>query len=333
MTPRLSPRQREVLAALADGLSRTEVADRLGMSVAAVDDVVCATARRYQVRAVPVPVGRLVAEAVVAGDLRLARLPGRAPTISERQHELLVGLARGMTCTQIAVSVGTGAREASGQISALKRLMRAHSHVHLVGLAFRYGLLAEPDSVLAPGEPVPAAESAPVDVQTPVVPALRQPQVRQPGAALTRRQAEALTLVADGASREQVARQLGRSVDTVKSHLVHAGQRLEVATGPNMAVRAVMAAMARGELVFPPVQQLAFWPSHRARQVLEFVVEGLVNDEIAARMGTSALTVKSQIARLLEKFEANNRVHLAVLAVRLGVVPMPAAPTSSEVAA
>lgn len=50
----------------------------------------------------------------------------------------------------------------------------------------------------------------------------------------------------------------------------------------------------------------------REREVAVLVAEGLVNSEIAERLGIGAATVKTHVSALLEKFHARNRVQLAV---------------------
>jgi len=42
------------------------------------------------------------------------------------------------------------------------------------------------------------------------------------------------------------------------------------------------------------------------------VAQGLVNVEIADRLGIGAATVKTHVSALLEKFQVRNRVQLAV---------------------
>jgi len=54
----------------------------------------------------------------------------------------------------------------------------------------------------------------------------------------------------------------------------------------------------------------------REREVLAFVGMGMSNNEIAAHLGIGLTTVKTHVARLMERTEVRNRVHLALLAVR-----------------
>ena len=53
-------------------------------------------------------------------------------------------------------------------------------------------------------------------------------------------------------------------------------------------------------------------PSHRERDVLVLIRQGLSNRDIAERLFISERTVKSHVNRLLQKFDLKNRVQLAV---------------------
>ena len=58
----------------------------------------------------------------------------------------------------------------------------------------------------------------------------------------------------------------------------------------------------------------------RERQVLDLIVEGKDNNEIAAQLVISPETVKSHVSAILEKLQVENRVQAAVAAVRAGIV-------------
>ena len=60
--------------------------------------------------------------------------------------------------------------------------------------------------------------------------------------------------------------------------------------------------------------------TRREREILRLVVDGCTNRQISQRLGTRPLTVKNQIAALLEKVQLRNRLQLAVWAVRQGVL-------------
>ena len=61
--------------------------------------------------------------------------------------------------------------------------------------------------------------------------------------------------------------------------------------------------------------------SGRELEILRLLVEGFSNPEIAAELNLSSRTVQSHVANALEKTGARSRTHLAVIAVRAGVVP------------
>jgi len=60
--------------------------------------------------------------------------------------------------------------------------------------------------------------------------------------------------------------------------------------------------------------------TEREQHVLELVVEGLTNAEIASRLFLSENTVKKYLSNILQKFHLNSRVEAAVYAVREGIV-------------
>jgi DNA-binding NarL/FixJ family response regulator len=60
--------------------------------------------------------------------------------------------------------------------------------------------------------------------------------------------------------------------------------------------------------------------TEREIQILQFVVEGLSNEEIGVRLFLSDQTVKKQLSNVMQKLHLNNRVQIAVYAVRKGLV-------------
>jgi len=61
----------------------------------------------------------------------------------------------------------------------------------------------------------------------------------------------------------------------------------------------------------------------RERDVLELLAEGLTNQEMAGRLCISDSTVKSNLARAMQKLGAANRVQALVLGVQAGLVSIP----------
>jgi len=60
--------------------------------------------------------------------------------------------------------------------------------------------------------------------------------------------------------------------------------------------------------------------TNREQDVLELVVRGMTNPEIAEKLVISENTVKKHLHNILEKFHLNNRVEAAMYAVREGLV-------------
>ena len=59
----------------------------------------------------------------------------------------------------------------------------------------------------------------------------------------------------------------------------------------------------------------------RERQVLELLVQGLTNKEIAAALSVAEDTVRAHVRLILEKLHLQNRIQAAVYAVQRGLVP------------
>jgi two-component system nitrate/nitrite response regulator NarL len=60
--------------------------------------------------------------------------------------------------------------------------------------------------------------------------------------------------------------------------------------------------------------------SLRERQVVELVAEGLDNKSIGVALKISALTVKTHLARITQRLNANNRAHIVAECFRLGLI-------------
>jgi len=66
--------------------------------------------------------------------------------------------------------------------------------------------------------------------------------------------------------------------------------------------------------------------SERELEVVQLVVDGRSNDEIAARLGIVAKTVESHLRRLFERFDLASRTELATRALREGWLEVPPGP-------
>ncbi len=60
----------------------------------------------------------------------------------------------------------------------------------------------------------------------------------------------------------------------------------------------------------------------RETEVLRMLAEGLVNKEIAARLGISEHTVKFHISSILDKLGASTRTEAVTLGIRRGLIPI-----------
>ena len=63
--------------------------------------------------------------------------------------------------------------------------------------------------------------------------------------------------------------------------------------------------------------------TQRERDVMTLVVTGLLNKQIAARLGTSEATVKAHRAQLMQKMRMESLAQLVRVAGRLGLLPPP----------
>jgi NarL family two-component system response regulator YdfI len=93
-------------------------------------------------------------------------------------------------------------------------------------------------------------------------------------------------------------------------------------------------AAARGESLLPPEvletllarsrtrsRASAVALSQREQQVLELIVTGASNKEIAMQLGITERTVKAHVTSILNKLGANSRTEAAAIAIRTGLVP------------
>jgi DNA-binding CsgD family transcriptional regulator len=112
---------------------------------------------------------------------------------------------------------------------------------------------------------------------------------------------------------ELVANQAALLIDSAQmlEELQRKDQRLEQLVDQLLG-EAVQRHTASVELLAPLTR--------REQQVLELLVEGLTNREIAARLVVEPDTVKDHVQRIIKKLGASDRTHAAVIAVRGGIV-------------
>jgi two-component system, NarL family, response regulator YdfI len=72
----------------------------------------------------------------------------------------------------------------------------------------------------------------------------------------------------------------------------------------------------------PEAQELAEEITSREAEVLRMLAEGLVNKDIASRLGISDHTVKFHISSILEKLGASTRTEAVTLGIRRGLIPI-----------
>lgn len=97
-------------------------------------------------------------------------------------------------------------------------------------------------------------------------------------------------------------------------------------SAPQALVSAVRGVLA-GQRVLPPhvardLAERAYQPdlSPREHDVLQLVVDGLSNKEIAASLGVAEATVKTHIAHILGKLGVDDRTQAALAAVTRGII-------------
>jgi DNA-binding NarL/FixJ family response regulator len=77
-----------------------------------------------------------------------------------------------------------------------------------------------------------------------------------------------------------------------------------------------------GDHPLEPADDLSEEISSRETEVLRMLAEGLVNKDIAARLGISEHTVKFHISSILEKLGASTRTEAVTLGIRRGLIPI-----------
>ena len=77
-----------------------------------------------------------------------------------------------------------------------------------------------------------------------------------------------------------------------------------------------------GDLPLEVEEELSEEITSRETDVLRMLAEGLVNKDIAARLGISEHTVKFHISSILDKLGASTRTEAVTLGIRRGLIPI-----------
>lgn len=102
--------------------------------------------------------------------------------------------------------------------------------------------------------------------------------------------------------------------------MIHGVCHGQAALTPELAMRILKEFRREEELELAP-EGLEFESlTHREVEILESVVAGLTNQEIAAQLNISENTVKTHFSNILTKLHLKNRVQAAVYAIREGLV-------------
>jgi DNA-binding NarL/FixJ family response regulator len=114
------------------------------------------------------------------------------------------------------------------------------------------------------------------------------------------------------------------------SDAIAAGARGYVMKGspPEDLLRAVRTVVAGKAFVDPSLSPVLIMTdgileaplTEREREILQLLAEGLHTEEVAARMGLSAETVKGDTRRAIQKLEADTRVHAVAIALRQAII-------------
>lgn len=70
-----------------------------------------------------------------------------------------------------------------------------------------------------------------------------------------------------------------------------------------------------------PRAPLSIHITRRQEQIVNLLLEGCTNKEIASRLGISDQTVKNQLTALYQKTSVKSRLELVLLALRVGLKP------------
>jgi len=174
-------------------------------------------------------------------------------------------------------------------------------------------------TTLPPAPARPAASAPPARPTAPVRPATRvavEARPRRSRRPLTAREVQVLSLIADGMTNEEVAKQLGIARHTVKSHMAH----ILDALGAQNSAHAVAIAHCRGQI--EPRRRVPWNAdvSYREVQVLEGVAVGMTDLQIGRKLWVSQHTIKSHLRRIYGKLGVCSRAQAVDTAFRSGLL-------------
>jgi DNA-binding CsgD family transcriptional regulator len=144
----------------------------------------------------------------------------------------------------------------------------------------------------------------------------------EPFAALLRQRRGLVTLEHAGLAVGNARRGTGGPVafETAIEHLTRDGPRFEARLARAYAATFIKA----GRTAEPAVPETDLTP--REREILELLVDGLTNKEIAQRLIVSPRTIETHVERVLGKLEVGSRSRAIAKALRLGLVSLEGAP-------
>jgi len=126
---------------------------------------------------------------------------------------------------------------------------------------------------------------------------------------LTPREREILTLLGEGLVNREIPEEIRAAVQAVAAGLAALPADLAIALLDGKSSDGAHAPLDTDGTLTP-----------REREILTLLGEGLVNREIAVRLGISEHTVKTHLAAIYEKLEASNRAEAVATGLRRGLI-------------
>ncbi len=205
---------------------------------------------------------------------------------------------------RIAVAATSAVRRAG-----LESIIRSHADLHLAG---SFGAVASL---------VPFARSTELDViviDSDSIHDLLCPAISDAAIVL-------LTEVSDARSISRLLRSGVRSILSRESHPDNVLSAIYTAYDGLVLLSTPIAeslAAVYGDQPLEVEDELSEEITSRETQVLRMLAEGLVNKDVAARLGISEHTVKFHISSILDKLGASTRTEAVTLGIRRGLIPI-----------